>query len=211
MKTRNKTKDLVMLSLFSALIIVLATVPGIGYIPLGVINATTMHIPVIIGSILLGPKKGAFLGGIFGLTSFLKATFTPNLTSFVFTPFYSLSPEYHGNMWSILICFLPRILVGIVPYYINYIITKKNTKKENILSLSIASFLGSMTNTLLVMNMIYIFFGKSYGAASGVSGGIYAAISAVIITCGIPEAIVASIISTVLCKALIPLTRKFHS
>ena len=45
-----------------------------------------LHVPVIIGSILLGPKKGAFLGGMFGLASLLKNTLVPGLSSFVFTP-----------------------------------------------------------------------------------------------------------------------------
>ena len=42
---------------------------GIGFIPLPVIKATTMHIPVILGAILLGPKAGAVLGALFGLCS----------------------------------------------------------------------------------------------------------------------------------------------
>ena len=73
----RKTGNLVYISIFTALIIVMGTVPFLGYIPLGVIRATTVHIPVILGSILLGPKAGAVLGGVFGLTSFLTNTFTP--------------------------------------------------------------------------------------------------------------------------------------
>ena len=46
----------------------------LGYIPLGVITPTTVHIPVIIAGIILGWKKGAFAGFVFGLTSFLKAS-----------------------------------------------------------------------------------------------------------------------------------------
>ena len=74
-----------------------------------------VHIPVIIGSLLLGPKKGAILGALFGLTSFLNNSFvSPNATSFVFTPLYSVG-DFQGNAWSLVICFLPRILVGVVP------------------------------------------------------------------------------------------------
>ena len=70
--------------------------PILGYIPLGFTRATIIHIPVIIGSIILGPKYGAFLGFIFGLTSLVNNTFNPTVTSFVFTPFYSLG-TYVGN------------------------------------------------------------------------------------------------------------------
>lgn len=99
----RKTQDMVKLALFSGIIVVLSLTP-LGYIPLGVIKATTIHIPVILGSILLGWKSGAVLGGLFGLTSFMVNTITPNLTSFVFTPFYSLG-DAHGNFWSLVICF----------------------------------------------------------------------------------------------------------
>ena len=112
----RKTQDMVKLALFSGIIVVLSLTP-LGYIPLGVIKATTIHIPVILGSILLGWKSGAVLGGLFGLTSFMVNTITPNLTSFVFTPFYSLG-DAHGNFWSLVICFVPRILVGVVPYFV---------------------------------------------------------------------------------------------
>ena len=103
----SRTKALVQMAIFSALIIVLAFTPFIGYIPLGFTRATIIHIPVIIGSLMMGPKKGAVLGGVFGLTSFINNTMNPTLTSFVFTPFYSLG-EYSGGIGSVIICFIPR-------------------------------------------------------------------------------------------------------
>ena len=90
----SKTKGLVQMAIFAALIVVLAFTPFIGYIPLGFTRATIIHIPVIMGSLMLGPKKGAALGGVFGLTSFINNTINPTLTSFVFTPF--------KEQWSIL-------------------------------------------------------------------------------------------------------------
>ena len=114
---RSQTLGMVQVALFAALIIIMAFTPFLGYIPLGFTRATIIHVPVIIGSILLGPKKGAVLGGIFGLTSFINNTMNPTVTSFVFTPFYSLG-EMQGGIGSIIICFVPRILVGIIPYFV---------------------------------------------------------------------------------------------
>ena len=54
----SKTKGLVQMAIFAALIVVLAFTPFIGYIPLGFTRATIIHIPVIMGSLMLGPKKG---------------------------------------------------------------------------------------------------------------------------------------------------------
>lgn len=76
---------LTQMGLLTGLMVVMAFTP-LGYIPLGFMNATTMHIPVILGACLFGPKMGAVLGGLFGVTSVIRATLTPTLTSFVFTP-----------------------------------------------------------------------------------------------------------------------------
>ena len=74
-----QTLGMVQVALFAALIIILAFTPFLGYIPLGFTRATIIHIPVIIGSLMLGPKKGAFLGFVFGMTSFINNTMNPCL------------------------------------------------------------------------------------------------------------------------------------
>lgn len=121
----NKTAELVLTALFAAIIIIMAFTP-LGYIPLVVINATIIHIPVILGSLFCGPKKGGFLGFIFGLTSFIKNTVMPtSLSAFVFSPVLAASMVgTSGIVKSAFICFVPRILVGILPYFV-YIGVKK--------------------------------------------------------------------------------------
>ena len=47
---RTDLRRLILLALFAAIIIVMANIPFLGYIPLGFMNATTVHIPVIIGA-----------------------------------------------------------------------------------------------------------------------------------------------------------------
>ena len=82
----DKTRELVLLALFAAIILLMAFT-NLGYIPLGVINATIIHIPVIIGALFLGPKKGAMLGFLFGLTSFINNTYkAATASAFVFSP-----------------------------------------------------------------------------------------------------------------------------
>ncbi len=203
---KSKTNDLVKLSFFVAIIILLAATPFLGYIPLGFTRATIIHIPVIIGSIMLGPFYGAFLGFVFGLTSLINNTFNPTVTSFVFTPFYSLG-TYSGNFWSLVICFVPRILVGVVPHYVYK--GMKKIKNNDVLALGFAGVAGSLTNTLLVMNFIYLFFGKSYAEAKNVAvSTLYGVILSVIAINGLPEAIVAGILTVAICKALLRYTGK---
>ncbi len=198
-KRIGKTSNLVKLALLSSVIVVMSFTP-LGFIPLGFMNATTIHIPVILAALLLGPKEGCFLGAVFGLCSMIRATMVPLITSFVFTPFYSLG-DVHGNFWSLVVCFVPRILIGAVSYFV-YRFLKKLTKKEN-LSIAVAAFCGSMTNTLLVMNFIYLFFGSQYAAVNHTSyEALYALICSVILINGVPEAIIACILVVLICKAI---------
>lgn len=202
-----------MAGVLTAVILVMAFVPGLGYIPLGVINATIIHVPVIIGAILLGPKYGAYFGLVFGLTSLFKNTTSPNLTSFVFSPFYSVG-EFSGNFCSLIICLVPRILIGVVAYYV-FTLMMGTLKKlvagkslAQMVSLAVAGVAGSLTNTLLVMNMIYLFFGSEYAAATGKAyDTLYGAILAIIVGSGVPEAIVAGVLTCVITKVLFQVVR----
>lgn len=82
-----RTRHMVQTAIFGVIIVIMAFTPFLGYIPLGFTRATIIHIPVILASLLMGPKTGALLGLLFGLTSFINNTVNPTVTSFVFTPF----------------------------------------------------------------------------------------------------------------------------
>lgn len=201
--TMSKTKGMTQVALFAALIILMAFTPFLGYIPLGFTRATIIHIPVIIGSLLLGPKKGAVLGGIFGLTSFINNTMNPTVTSFVFTPFYRLG-EYSGGIGSLIICFVPRILVGVVPFFVYRWIQKHSKAQVSAAGLIAAGVTGSLTNTLLVMNLIFLFFRDAYASANGVaSSAVYGFILSIIGINGVPEAIVAAVLTLLIGRVLL--------
>lgn len=207
-KTSSKTLGMVQVAMFAALIIIMANTP-LGYIPLGFMNATTIHIPVILGAVLLGPKQGALLGFVFGLTSFIKSIISPNLTSFIFNPFYSVG-EIHGGFGSLIICFLPRILVGIVSYYVYRAVHKalKNKKSAKYISLGAAGIAGSLTNTILVMGLVLVFFRDSYATATGVTtNAVYGAVASVVVMNGIPEAIVAAILVAFIGRVLMKVVK----
>lgn len=119
----EKTYELVLTALFTAIIVIMAFTP-LGYIPLVVINATIIHIPVILGSLFLGPKKGAFLGFVFGFTSLINNTFkAATASAFVFSPVLAANViGVSGIFKSLYICFVPRILVGVIPYFVYILI-----------------------------------------------------------------------------------------
>lgn len=195
-KSTQKTRKLVQLALFSAIIVVMANTP-LGFIPLGFMNATTIHIPVIIGAILLGPAMGGVLGGVFGLTSLIKNTMQPLITSFVFTPFYSLDSNFAGSAWSLVICFVPRILIGVIAGYLFRALLK--SKLPETVSLAITGFVGSLVNTVFVMGGIYLFFGQSYAAAKGLAfEALFGVIMGIVGINGVPEAIVAAALTAII-------------
>ncbi len=197
---KRKTSDLVQMAMFMAIIILLAFTP-IGYIPLGVTRATIIHVPVIIGSIMLGPFAGAFLGTVFGITSLISNTINPTVTSFVFSPFITIGGA-SGNFMSLVICMVPRILVGVVPYYAYHGL--KKVIKNDAVDLTIAGVAGSMTNTILVMGGIYVFFGQAYAAAREIDfSALFGVIMGVIGINGVPEAILAGILTMAVCKVLL--------
>ena len=206
----RQVQSLAILAMFTAIIFLLTFTP-LGLIDLPVIKATVLHVPVIIGSILLGPKKGAFLGGMFGLASLLKNTLVPGLSSFVFTPLIPAPGLDRGSPWALFICFVPRILVGVFAYYVFALcqkLMKKSTKGE-FLSLALGALVGSFTNTILVMGSIFVIFKDAYAAIKGIpADAVMGAILAVVGANGVPEAVAAIVLTVAIGKALLGLQRK---
>lgn len=209
--SRYSTISMVQVAIFGAVICIMAFTPNLGYIYLGFTRATILHVPVIVASLLMGPKKGAVLGFLFGLTSFINNTINPTPASFVFTPFYSIG-EVSGGIGSIIICFVPRILVGVVPYFVYKLVmkfAKEETRRKGVsnIGLILSGVLGSLVNTLLVMNLIFVFFGEAYAsandvAATGVSA-VYMYILSIIAINGVPESIVAGVLTICIGKVLL--------
>ena len=111
-KTKVNTRYMATLAMFCGVLLVMG-MTGLGFIPLPVIKATTMHIPVILGAILLGPGAGAVLGGVFGPCSMWANTTAPGLLSFAFSPFMTTEglPGVFKSIWIALGC---RILLGVI-------------------------------------------------------------------------------------------------
>lgn len=170
---------------------VLAFVPGLGFIPLGFVNATTLHLPVILAGILLGKREGMMLGFIFGCISLFNATVNPNVTSFIFSPFIEVG-GIHGNFASVIIALVPRILLG----YLSAAYYKKLTPVfQSNTSAILTSFLATLTHTLLVLLGIAIFFAKPYQSVFGLSGVQFVrGLATILAVNGVSESLAAAII-----------------
>lgn len=193
---KQKTKNLAFMSLFIAIEILMVMIPFLGFIPIGPLRATTLHIPVIIAGIVLGKEKGAGIGLVFGLSSLIMNTISPTVTSFVFSPFIS------GSILSAIIAIVPRVLIG----YIAGLIYEKMKTKNELAKIITGSFLGALTNTVLVLGGIYFIFGSQYALAIGQDfQALLPYLIGIITTSGLLEAIVGTIIATMVSKILIKL------
>ena len=199
-KEKKDTRWMVSVALMSAIIILLANTP-LGMIQLPIIKATTVHIPVIIGAIILGPLAGAILGGVFGVCSLISNTMTPTLLSFAFSPFLSTTGIV-GALKAIWISVGCRILIGIAAGWL-WILFKK-IKFNQIVALIMTGFVGSMVNTIAVMGSIYLLFAQQYAQVKEVAvTAVWGFVMGTITASGIPEAIAAAILVAIVTKMLL--------
>ena len=208
MKTKkHDTRWMVSVALMAAIVIVLANTP-LGMIQLPIIKATTVHIPVILGAILLGPGAGAILGAVFGICSLVSNTMAPTLLSFAFSPFLSTTgiPGALKAIWISVGC---RILIGVAAGWLWVIFTK--IKLNQFIALPIVGFVGSMVNTVTVMGSIYFLFAQQYAEAKEVAlTAVFGLVMGTVTASGIPEAIAAAILVLALGKVLVVVFRKMN-
>ena len=204
-KQKRDTRWLVQLALMAAIIVVLANTP-LGMIQLPIIKATTIHIPVILGAILMGPLAGGILGGVFGICSMVSNTVAPVITSFAFSPFLSTT-GLAGAVKAIWICLGCRILIGVVAGWLW--VGLRRVYLPEMAALPIVGFVGSMVNTVCVMGSIYLLFAQQYAEAQNVGmTAVFGLIMGTVVASGIPEAIAAAVLVAVIGKALCAVFRR---
>ena len=147
-------------------------------------SITILHIPAIIGSILEGPLVGAGIGAIFGVFSLIQANIAPN------TP---IDVAFRHPLVSV----LPRILFPLVTWGLFFVISKW----KKIPAVIIASVVGTLVHTVLVLSMLVLTNGSGIltGGAEGVT--VWAVVGAIFIANGIPESVAAGILATLVVAA----------
>jgi uncharacterized membrane protein len=191
---RTNTLFMVQIAIFTAIELIFCFTP-LGSLPLGPgIVATLAHIPAIIVALVLGKKAATYMGAVMGLSSLIIWTFMPPnpLVAFAFSPF---APN--GNIWSLIICVVPRVLF---PLITAIIYEKAKPRLKPVLSAALSAIIGTAIHSALVLSLIYFAFssnpvvGGSYTTFIVAWGGINA----------IMEIVVAAIISA---GIIVPLSR----
>lgn len=200
--SRKKILFLAQFALLLAIELIFCFTP-LGSIPIvpGLVVATLAMVPVVITAILLGTGAGAAMA-LSPVCALLVWSFiTPAPTSFVFTPIHSLPGVPHSG-WSLVICFVPRILTGVVAGLCASAFGRSKHKalRSAPVAYGVSAALGSLTNTFLVLGGVYLFFGKEYAIAVEQPYGLLLGILGLsVLTNGIPEAVVAFLASVGVC------------
>lgn len=198
MKT-SKTANLTFLGIFSALIILMTftpvgylTIPGLG------ISATLVHIPVIIGAVVLGTKNGVILGAVWGITCIIRAATMPVTV---------LDPLFVNPLLSL----VPRVIVGLVAGLVFTGICRllKNRNGSDIIASIVSAIAGTLTNTILVLGVLYTLYGKEVlGSSPDVQTTIALIFGTVIAVNGLIELGTAAVLTPAIGKALFTVKKR---
>ena len=223
---KMKKKILVMVQ-FAILLGITAIV---SFSPLGSIPITPVMVasigmlPVIVAALLMGTLAGSLMGFFAGIFSLIVWLFMPP-PSFLIILF---SPVVSGSFWSVVICIVPRVLVGTAAGLIFAGVSRINKVENKIINnivdffaFAVSAAAGSFMNTALVLWGGYIIFKDQLNALFAGNDEIYGwlndmiaeiggsftpetavltALNIIVLTNGVPELILAAVIGYAVCK-----------
>lgn len=145
---KDRIHQIALYGVLTAFIVAMAFTPYLGYITVGVISFTTLHIIVIVTGLVLGKKGGTVAGAAFGITSFIQALISNTGLNIIF-----INP---------IVSIIPRILLGFCAGFLGEIIAKFYLKKEDkkaqyMILLIMGSAILTIIHTVLVVNLLFLF------------------------------------------------------
>lgn len=125
-----------------------------GYISIEPIAITTVHIPVILAGMLVGPTGGALTGLVFGLTSLWKASVTATVYGdLIFSPFKSGSP-----VSSLILSLGTRVLFGWVTGLLFMLLFRKSKKEHFLVGSVVISVICTLFHSFIVSLAMKLLF-----------------------------------------------------
>lgn len=151
MKTKFNTKQLVLLGLLTAILLLMAYTP-LGFFNIGPLAITLNVIPVALAAIVLGPVGGAIVGAVFGMTSFLQCigvggTSALGVILFEINPFLAFVQR-----------FVPRVLDGLL---IGFIFKGISKISNTYVACLVTGFCSAFLNTVFFMTALVALYGNT--------------------------------------------------
>lgn len=195
--SKKKILTLTENAMLAAIVVLMAFTP-IGYLQLGLVKMTFIMIPVAVGAITLGEKSGAFLGLVFGITSFVQCF---GLDIFG-TTLMSINPIY-----TFIMCLIPRVLMG----HLCGLVYKALARFKKGVAVVVASLSAPIFNTVFFMTLLMLFFGNSDYIMSMRAGteNLWAFLVAFVGLNGIMEVVTTVLIAPPVALAVEKATKKF--
>ena len=199
MKSKFNVKQLTLLGMMVAVLLLMSFTP-LGYLNIGPLAITFNVIPVAIAALALGPAGGLIAGFVFGLTSFLQCLGIGGL-SLMGSTLFGIQPFF-----SIILCFVPRMLDGLLLGFIFRGISRLN----RVVACFVTGFCAAFLNTAFFMSTLVLLFGSTEYVQGLMNGQnvlvficTFVGINAVCEM--LASTIITGAVGTVLCKAkLIP-------
>ena len=193
MKTRFKPRELTLLGLMTATLLVMSCTP-LGYLHLGTTDITLNMIPVAITAAALGPVGGAITGTVFGITSFLQCLGIGGVSP-MGTAMLAINP-----LFTVITCLVPRILAGLLT---GYVCRWFHKIWNSTIAGFAAGFAAAFLNTLLFMPTLVGLFGQSDFIQNMMGGmSVLMFVGLTVAINGVLEALVSTVATGFLCKAL---------
>jgi uncharacterized membrane protein len=193
----DRIRRLTIASMFIALIALMGFIPFLGFIPLGAgVSITLVHLPVLLGAALLDTKASTLFGLTFGVVSLLVVLTNPAPQP---TDLFFINP---------LVSVLPRVLFGLIAGLL-FSLTRRFSVLYRYGLLAVFALLATLTHTILVLTMLWMFEGASLISTFG---NLLNFIWIILGLNGFIEAVIAALIIPTLTFALnrIPYVRQFH-
>lgn len=176
-----KRRDTFKIAFTGILIAFMAILSVLGRIFPALASFTFVHIPLIVGVLLLKDWKYSLgLGAAFGVISFINALFPPG----------PLDALFVNPMVSI----VPRILVGLVAYLVFKLV--QNVRNKGIVAGAVAVG-ATLANTVFVLTALFVFYGSVLAEANITVTGLIIAV----LSLNVPIEIISSVLVAVLVYA----------
>lgn len=201
----SKLVKFTQLAVLTAIVVVMSFTP-LGYLKIGPLSIALVIIPVVTGAIVLGPGAGAFMGLVFGITSFAQCF---GMDAFG-TTLMGISPFF-----TFVMCIPTRVLAGFLCGLIFKGISKAlDGKKSAGIAFPVAAVSGPVFNTAFFMASLVLLFGKTdfiqnMMAQSG-AGNFLAFIVALVGVNGLVEIASCLIVASAVSKALMVANKKMR-
>ncbi len=187
-RTVMSTDKMVRLAVLVAILLILAFTP-LGFLKVGPVAISFLMIPVAIGAVMIGPGGGAFLGAVFGLTSFLQCFGTDPFG----VALLAIQP-----LFTFILCMVPRILAGWLPGLLFKALTARVSRTS---AAFVAGLSAAALNTILFVGFLILLFGQTEIVRS-IGGSALAVIGVLVTGNALIEALACTVTTGAISRAL---------